>query len=323
VRTAAEILGTLDTDGCLESLPFMQEMLRYCGRRFLVSKRADKVCDTIHYTGSRKVPAAVFLEDLRCDGGGHGGCHADCRFYWKEAWLQRVSRDEPPARASGEAVPPELMARLAAAATAPSTPAVEPAQVYRCQATELLRSSVRLRTFDPRPYLREVQNGDVTVGRFVRVMARAAWMQPLEKLGVLPKIHVIGSRLPGAPAEPRLGLEPGDWVRVKTKEQIAATLSAKGRNRGLWFDREMLPFCGKVFRVRKRVERIVDEVNGRMIEMKHDCVTLDGVLCAGENSPSRWLCTRGIYSYWRECWLERVDPPSAPSPETGRAGSAP
>ena len=32
----------------------------------------------------------VYLEDLRCDGSGHGGCQAGCRIYWKEAWLRRV-----------------------------------------------------------------------------------------------------------------------------------------------------------------------------------------------------------------------------------------
>ena len=317
VRGADEIAATLDASGRLDGLPFMPEMARLCGRRFVVSKRADKVCDTICYGGSRKVPATVMLEDLRCDGSGHAGCQAECRLYWKERWLRRL----PPGTAttvSGEAAAPsrELLARLEADTTGTASLDGRPTPVFRCQATELLRASEQLRTFDPRPYLREVQNGDVSLGRFVRVMARAAWMQPLEKLGWLPRVHVPGSRLPSAPGEPTLGLEPGDWVRVKTKEEIAKTLTAKGKNRGLWFDREMLLFCGKTYRVRQRVERIVDEVTGRLIQMKSDCVTLDGVYCSAENSPSRWLCTRGIFSYWRECWLERVD---APAGASGRA----
>src|SRR5712672_2031875 len=90
VKSAAEILATLDGGGALEGLPFMPEMAQYCGRRFVVDKRADKVCDTVHYTGSRRLPDAVLLVDLRCDGSGHDGCQAECRPFWKEAWLRRV-----------------------------------------------------------------------------------------------------------------------------------------------------------------------------------------------------------------------------------------
>ena len=69
VRSPSEILVTLDESGALAGLPFMPEMVAYCGRRFTVSHRADKVCDTVKYTGSRRIPNAVLLDDLRCDGG--------------------------------------------------------------------------------------------------------------------------------------------------------------------------------------------------------------------------------------------------------------
>ena len=47
VRSAAEILATLDERGELDGLPFMPEMLRFCGRRLTVHKVAHKLCDTI------------------------------------------------------------------------------------------------------------------------------------------------------------------------------------------------------------------------------------------------------------------------------------
>ena len=90
VRPAAEILATLDENGAYDDMPFMPEMLQYVGRRFAVSKRVEKICDTIAATGSRRMRDTVYLEDLRCDGSGHGGCQAGCRIYWKEAWLRRV-----------------------------------------------------------------------------------------------------------------------------------------------------------------------------------------------------------------------------------------
>ena len=49
---------------------------------------------------------------------------------------------------------------------------------------------------------------------------------------------------------------------------------------------------------------MIEEKNGEMVEIKSDCIILDGVVCA---SDFHLFCTRGIYSYWREIWLERID----------------
>ena len=42
VKAAEEILQTLDADGALDHLPFMPEMIVYCGKRFQVSRRATE-----------------------------------------------------------------------------------------------------------------------------------------------------------------------------------------------------------------------------------------------------------------------------------------
>src|SRR3954470_23379586 len=93
VRSADEILATLYDRGELDSLPFMPEMLRFCGKRFRVYRRADKACDTIDWSRLRRMENAVHLAELRCDGSAHGGCQAGCLLYWKEAWLERVVPD--------------------------------------------------------------------------------------------------------------------------------------------------------------------------------------------------------------------------------------
>ena len=90
LRPPPEILATLDADASLDAVPFMPEMLQYAGRRMTISHRVEKFCDTISSTGSRRMRDTVYLDDLRCDGSGHGGCQAGCRIYWKEAWLRRV-----------------------------------------------------------------------------------------------------------------------------------------------------------------------------------------------------------------------------------------
>ena len=47
VRSKDEILRTLNAMGRLDGLPFMPQMIQYCGQRFQVFKRAHKTCDTI------------------------------------------------------------------------------------------------------------------------------------------------------------------------------------------------------------------------------------------------------------------------------------
>src|SRR5690606_18136010 len=51
VRSREEILATLDRSGEIDCMPFMAEMLQYCGREFAVGAVAHKTCDTINKTG--------------------------------------------------------------------------------------------------------------------------------------------------------------------------------------------------------------------------------------------------------------------------------
>ena len=44
VRSLSEILATLDADGTLDGMPFMPEMVRYCGQTLKVFRRAAKTC---------------------------------------------------------------------------------------------------------------------------------------------------------------------------------------------------------------------------------------------------------------------------------------
>jgi hypothetical protein len=299
VRSPGEILRTLDEQGRLDALPFMPEMLAYCGQRFVVDRRAEKVCDTIEYLGSRRIDGCVLLDDVRCDGTGHDGCQAECRMYWKEAWLRRVAPDETLPGVPDDHDAREALLRLA------SRGARSDGVRYVCQATELLAASAPLSLTDPRPYVRELTSRNVSIRTFARVMTRATVTETRRKLGRWPNPPVAG-RSAASPATAPLHLEPGEWVRVKSAAQIRETLTDKGKHRGLWFDVEMLPFCGRTFRVRRRVDRLVDERDGTMIHLASDCVTLDGVVCSGERSTERWFCPRAIYPYWRECWLERI-----------------
>jgi hypothetical protein len=304
VKSPGEILATLEQGDALESMPFMPEMLAHAGRRYKVSRRVDKICDTVTATGSRRLHATVYLDDLRCDGSAHGGCQAGCRLYWKEAWLRRVDTDAEVAELNDEWVPElERVARAGTRTVREDTTE----EVWRCQATEALKASDHLKTFkNPQQYWREFQNGNFGRLRLLRLLVRAFVMEIARRLGLLKPLPLHGPSSEAPLAEP-LDLQPGELVQVRSPAEIEATLDDQGFNRGLSFDREMLPYCGRTLRVKDRVEGLIDETTGRMLKIPKDCIILEGAVCSGECSTGRWFCPREIYPFWREAWLRRVE----------------
>jgi hypothetical protein len=326
IRSESEILATLDDKGELDALPFMPEMLAFCGQRVRVGKRADKTCDTIERTGGRRMMHTVHLEGLRCDGQAHGGCQAGCFLFWKEAWVKRVD-EQPPGRPDlvRRASPGDRAKLHAAACLSPADPSVEPR--YRCQTTELRRATSPLAWWDVRQYVRDVRYGNVGVRDVMGAFAFWIFRQALKVGGYRTLIQLYdrfqarrgGTPYPFRPGTildrtPRatLGLVEGELVRVKPFDEILKTIDVENRNRGLRFDAEMVKFCGQVHRVRSRVERIIDEKTGRMLKFSNDCIILEDVVCPSRVSSMRIFCPRSIYPYWREIWLERVA--DAPKP---------
>jgi hypothetical protein len=303
VRAPADIIVTLDATGALDGLPFMPEMADLCGQRFVVGERADKICDPYH-SHSRRMPDTVLLEAPRCDGSGHEGCDAGCRMLWKQAWLKRVDTHAPPA--AGDPADAERLSELVAGNIRRDTGGDT---IYRCQATAVNEASSMLTVKDPRPYVRELTNGNVSLRRFARVMPHAVSVEVKRKTGRLSYPFVKGTS-EKSPAYPPLGLQPGDWVRVKSREEIEGTLTVAGKHRGLSFGIGMLPYCGRVMRVQHVVRRLIDEQTGRMLDMKSDCLILEGAFCSGDLSVGRWFCPRHAYQYFRECWLEPVAGPA-------------
>ena len=116
-----------------------------------------------------------------------------------------------------------------------------------------------------------------------------------------------------------LNLQPGELVRVKSHQEILQTVTIDRQNRGMRWDAELVPYCGGTYRVLKRVTRIVNEKTGEMQEMKNPCIVLDSVVCEARYAKCRLFCPRGIYSYWREIWLERA----SEVPEASNTTAAP
>jgi hypothetical protein len=327
VRSKAEILATLDESGMLGGMPFMPEMLKYCGQRFRVQAIAHKTCDTATKTGGRSLDAAVHLEELRCDGSAHGGCQAECLIFWQEGWLRGgtppVSDDGKPSGCTEE--------QLEAAVLTSADSGGQEDPRYVCQATRLPLYTRLLHWWDLRQYARDVSSGNHRLLHVLRVLFLAG-VRTLLSLpvgyrvfrSVYDALHrrITGRRSPfvepealassHGSAQDALGLQPGERVRVKPLEAIAPTLNAVHKNRGLYYGPDMSRYCGETFTVRRRITQIIDEQTGKMIRMKNPCITLNGVVCAAEYSDCRLLCPRAITPYWRELWLERAAPETAP-----------
>jgi hypothetical protein len=328
VRAFAEIRATLDADGTLEGMPFMPEMAQFCGKRFRVVARAHKTCDTVNKTGGVAVRSAVHLEALRCDGSGHGGCQAACLIFWKDAWVKRVKGETSAPIGSNEcAVGSDLPAEWSRqrGTNVGDTPAR-----YRCQATELPNFTTPLKWWDLRQYVEDFTSGNVGLGDLARGLRHSLFRMYLAHgigyglvvrfynwyrrlIGGLPFPFVAGTQTKTPHAE--LGLQPGEWVRVKDLDSIIATLDSTNKNRGLSFEpSEMRVQCNNTFRVADRIRRIINENTGEMMTFTNPCITLEGVVCTGKTTAQRMFCPRAITPYWREIWLERAsDGDSEPS----------
>jgi hypothetical protein len=332
VRSKEEILGTLDKSGRLDGLPFMPQMFKYCGQRFPVHKSAYKTCDTVsgHY-GGRSLPDAVHL-DVRCDGQAYGGCQAGCLIFWNNAWLKPVdgpSQEQHTPDACPSKIDRSPTQKGCTEADVRKATQCEDGQAetrYSCQATELLNYTAPLKWWDARQYVEAYTSGNRTLPQICRglwyllyyygsLAFSDRWGRPARWLynrfqaatGGVPFPRAKGKIPVGQPTPRRdLGLQPGDLVRVRSHDEILATLDTRLSNRGLSFDAELVPFCGKIFRVSACVERFVDERSGRMRRMKTPAVILEGVTCGALYSGRRIFCPRAIHLWWRETWLERV-----------------
>jgi len=341
VRKREEILATLDEHGRLDGMPFMPEMLAQCGQTLRVFKRAHKTCDTICGYRGRTLERTIHLVDSRCSGSAHGGCQAACSLFWKEAWLEPA---DPPGSAtdvSSDGSRPDrgggcTMDQLMAATQDGCDPEKGPR--YRCQTTDLLKATRPLSTYDPRQYFEDLRSGNVDLSTILRGLAYIITDFLVRGFGRVGRLMGVGDALsrplmacydrvqrllpngvpyprrrgtiPKGEPTPDLGigsLGPGSSVRVKSYREILATLDAKNKTRGMYFDAEHVPYCEKEFRIRSLVSRIVDEKTGYLMHFKAPSIILESAHCQGRYSNNRMFCPRAIYPYWRPIWLKPVD----------------
>lgn len=320
VRSKEEILATLDRNACFEALPFQPEMLAFCGRRMRVAKVAHKTCDNIMKTGGRRMRSAVHLEGGRCDGAAHDGCQADCVFFWKEAWLRRADAfDVATVPTAGPCTEKLVQLRVRAPGSETSS---DPTWV--CQLTALYDATTYLPWWDVRQYVQDVTTGNHTAWYMVKLLTKAVYRHFVGfgpgfrlKIDVYNRFQKIAGGKPMPLVRPKLktgeqtpteilNLQVGELVEVKSPDEIDATITEDGKNRGMRYDMEMRKYSGERYRVEMRVDKLIDEKTGKMLKMKNPCIQLENVWCRAECTDRRLGCPRASNTYWREIWLTRV-----------------
>jgi hypothetical protein len=176
------------------------------------------------------------------------------------------------------------------------------ATLYFCQSTELFNATSYLPSLSLKRCFSEYRNRNVGFAEAVRFLLVPLIVQIKVRLFGLSAVLPVGTE-GSAPSEV-LGLQPGELVEVKQPAEIARTLDQRGYHRGMRFLPQMISHCGKRFRVKIRVDRIIEEETSRMLQLK-DTVILEDAFCDAHKILGG--CSRLLYILWREGWLRRVE----------------
>ncbi|MBP9040421.1 MAG: hypothetical protein KBF64_01465 [Anaerolineaceae bacterium] len=127
-----------------------------------------------------------------------------------------------------------------------------------------------------------------------------AWLFRLFQLKKINRKQLSTSQWVGSnPVE----FQPGDVVRVRTREEIEPMLDADRKFRGCTFLDCMWAYCGTTQKVFKPLHRFLDERDFVFKKVK-GVVILEGVFCDGLLVFGQ--CDRSCFLFWREEWLEKL-----------------
>jgi hypothetical protein len=174
-----------------------------------------------------------------------------------------------------------------------------------CQIPCLPRMADGLVEVEPQPLVKRLKRGlAVPWNYYVK-----RWLKQLYRLLLEWKIRFSrnNSTVSTSQGGPKpVALQGGDWVRVRSLEEIQATLNPWKELHGCAFLPYMVDYCGTNQRVLQRVERFLDERDYKVKKAK-GVVLLEGAICKG--TPVFGRCDRCCFLFWREEWLEKVKQP--------------
>ena len=147
------------------------------------------------------------------------------------------------------------------------------------------------------------------LGRLKRLLA-LPWNRHVKKWLKLSYAALV-RRQGGSPQQvaartfaPAVPFARGDRVRVRSREEIQATLDPFKELKGCAFLPEMYQYCGTEQRVLRSMQTFMDERDYKMKKAR-GVILLENVICNG--TPTFGPCDRCCFLFWREEWLERVN----------------
>jgi hypothetical protein len=287
IKNEKEIFDSLDNNSSFEKLPFMPEMLEFCGSIFQIQSVVNKTCYEHNGLQFGEFPQnnVVTLKNVRCNGAHHADCQRGCLIFWKTEWLELVEDNADCIKISTEEYKTNLKIK--------SSP-----YIYFCQMTE------------SKNFLMPINKNRKVVSALKDFVVKNVSLFGLFRNVLLPVyLKLKGSfffilyKQPEKVSDQSLNLKSSDIIKVKTLREIIKTLDSKGKNRGLSFNENMMKYCGKKFSVKDRIEKIILGSSGEIMDLKNtvllkevepECYHVFG------NCPKREL------TYWREIWLEKV-----------------
>jgi hypothetical protein len=109
----------------------------------------------------------------------------------------------------------------------------------------------------------------------------------------------------------------GDWVVVRSKEEILATLDKNGRLEGLPFMPEMFEYCGRRVRISSSAHKTCGPIQGRYFALQTKDLVHLGYRCNGKAHDG---CQNGCQIFWHTAWLRHADADAAAPTANGQSG---
>jgi hypothetical protein len=97
--------------------------------------------------------------------------------------------------------------------------------------------------------------------------------------------------------------QAGDLVRVRSREEIQATLDPFKELKGCAFLPDMYRYAGTQQRVLKSMQNFMDERDYKLKKVR-GVILLENIVCNG--APAFGPCDRCCFLFWREEWLEKI-----------------
>ena len=277
----------------------MPEMLKYCGRVLPVTQRADATCAGNGLSGAWRTRSTCGT--IRCDGSFHDGCQAACLMYWKEAWLERAEDAVPaPTRAELErrasrrssrrrwSRPRAIKRRRRDSLSLPGDgdPERPPSRCACANRTVPARAAA---TGSGRRSSRAWSIEAINQWQaFSRAGCRHGCRSPAA--AGIPFVHRKARRRARRRRAASSTCSPAISCGSRASERSSPRSTRTTRTAACTSITRWRGTAGETRACRARVDRLIEESNGEMIEIKSDCILLEGVVCTADY---HLFCTRG------------------------------